>query len=116
METMTVTAAMPMTTPRTVSPDRSLFFPSCRKDRTTRSTTFTAGPLEPGHQSLPGLQVPRDQFRELSVHEANGDRHGHHLVPVGHPHHALVLRPRLLGPSLGRELFLRLLRVLLLGL
>src|SRR5258708_7366521 len=46
IDTMVVTAAMPMTTPRTVSPERNLFLPSVRNEiikRSNRSTRISRG-------------------------------------------------------------------------
>src|SRR5688572_21860636 len=114
IDTMTVTAAIPITTPRMVSRLRRVFLRSCRMDRTTRSATRTGVlPFEAGHQLLAGLDVPADQFGPLPVLQADGDGDGLHLDAVGHPDDPLVPLLGLLGPPLGGQFFLPLLRVLL---
>src|SRR5262245_22991840 len=96
IDTITVTAAIPITTPRTVSPERSLFLASWRRDRTTRSTTFTAHyPFDSGDERLVRLDVAGNEFGKLRVHQPDGDGNGNYLVPLLRPHHPLVLGLRL---------------------
>src|SRR5262245_1563885 len=111
---MTVTAAMPITTPRMVNKLRNVFLRSCRSDRTTRSTTRTVVPLQAGDQRLIGFDVPADQLGVLPVLQPDRDRDRLDLDALGHPDDPLGAFLGLLGPPLGRKLFLALLRVLLL--
>src|SRR5262245_43685428 len=104
---------MPMTTPSTVNPLRSLFLASWRRDRTIRSTIFpAAGPLQARDEHLARLHVAGDEFRELPVHQADRDRDSRHLVPLLHPHNALGPGLCLFGPPLGGQFLFPLLRVL----
>src|SRR5207245_4190028 len=87
IDTMVVTAAMPMTTPSTVSPERSLFLASVRKEMMSRSTRSMAlprcvGALRPGHHRLVFAELASQEFRKLAFDqpERNGD--GPQQLPV----------------------------------
>src|SRR5579884_257232 len=107
MDTMVVTAAMPMTTPSTVRPERSLFLPSVRKEMTSRSSRSTASPrregaFRAGHHGLAVGEVAVHQLRVLVLHEAQGDGDGPQQGPVRHPDDAVPALVGLLGLLAGR--------------
>src|SRR5438132_12080982 len=89
-----MTAAMPMTTPRTVRPERSLFFPSVRSEMTSRSNRSTGlprrGRVYPGHERLSFGQLALQHFRELVLDESERDGDGPQQRPVLHPNQALL--------------------------
>src|SRR5258708_4483360 len=100
IDTIVVTAAIPMTTPSTVSPERSLFFPSIRSEIQNRSNRLTALPrcqrtLRPNHHGLIFGEVARNQFRELVFDQPQRDRHCPQERPLPHPDRAVLAALRL---------------------
>src|SRR5438132_9327424 len=84
-DTIVVTAAMPMTTPRTVSPERSLFLPSVRKEMSSRSNKSTGLPRSKHafcsrHNRLAIAKVPADNFRGMVIDQPEGERDGAQLL------------------------------------
>src|SRR5262249_46959589 len=91
-DTMVGTAAMPMTTPRMVSPERSLFLASVRKEIWIRSNRSIPLPHEgadfhPRHDLLVFGEVALDELRELVLDEPERNGHG--------PQEAGLCRPAL---------------------
>src|SRR5947209_7103976 len=87
---MAVTAAMPMTTPRTVNPERSLFLPKVRKEiikRSNKSTPLPRSehPFGPNHHGLAIDELAAQQFRKMIFHQPKRDRDG--------PQQVLLLNP-----------------------
>src|SRR5205809_202522 len=89
-----MTAAMPMTTPSTVKPERSLFFPSVRSEMTSRSNRSTGlprrGSVNPGHERLSFGQLALQHFRELVLNKSERDGIGPQQRAVLHPTQALL--------------------------
>ena len=97
MDTMAVTAAMPITMPRTVRPARSLFFRRARKATRSVSSKFTAGPLRAcgvlrlrGSQArchaLPILQRAAGDLGILAVAQAGDDLDRLEQIALDDPH------------------------------
>src|SRR5438270_12394745 len=94
IDTIVMTAAMPITPPSTVNPERSLFFPSVRSEMTSRSNRSTGlprrGSVYPGHERLSFGQLALQHFRELVLNESDRDGHGPQQRPVFNPNQALL--------------------------
>src|SRR5437899_2360818 len=104
-----------MTTPSTVSPERSLFLASVRKEMMSRSTRSISLPrcvdtFRSGHDRLAFAKLASQEFRELGFDqpEGNGDRP--QQLPVLDPDDPVVplsdlfcfVAGRALGPAFGR--------------
>src|SRR6266513_5415140 len=77
IDTIVMTAAMPITTPSTVRPERSLFFASVRSEMTSRSNRSTGlprrGSVYPGHERLSFGELALDQLDELVLDQSERD-------------------------------------------
>src|SRR5262249_55584538 len=99
-ETIVVTAEMPITTPRTVKPERSLFFASVRKEMKSRSKRSMSLPwrhagLRARYNFLTFGEAAVEEFRELIFDESERDGDGAEQIAVFDPDDALVSLPGL---------------------
>src|SRR6202795_4123915 len=95
IDTIVVTAAMPMTTPRTVSPERSLFLASVRKDRTSKSkrsmgSLRSGGTFGPGENGLAVAEVAAHNLGKLVLDQPKGHGDGAQELPVLDPDDAVL--------------------------
>src|SRR5437763_16624977 len=94
-DTMVVTAAMPMTTPRTVSPERSLFLPSWRSEMRSRSSNCTSlprreGAFGTGDDRLSRGEVAGQHLRVLVLDQPERDGDGPQQLAVLDPDEAAL--------------------------
>src|SRR5271167_3371022 len=80
-DTIVVTAAMPMTTPRIVKPERSLFLASVRNEITNRSSKSMKLPrcgtdLGPDDNLVALCEVADQDFRELVLDQSQSNGNG----------------------------------------
>src|SRR5262249_22936795 len=95
MDTMVVTAAMPMTTASTVSPERNLFLASVRREITSKSRRSTGSPrpervFRPGDHGVVFGEFAVHEFRELVFDQPQRDGDGPQQRPVLDPDHAVL--------------------------
>src|SRR5262249_34550390 len=89
IETMVVTAAMPMTTPSTVRPARILFFARARRAMRRVRKNFIKGllaGLDSGHQLLALADLAGNQFRVLTVAEPGYHLERAQVLAIHDPH------------------------------
>src|SRR5438132_465891 len=93
---------MPMTTPSTVSPERSLFLRSVRREISNRSNRDTClprceGAFGPGDEVVALGQSAVEQLGELVLDQPEGNGDGPQQVALAHPDDAVMTAARALG-------------------
>src|SRR5258708_6713218 len=102
-DTIVVTAEMPMTTPSTVSRERSLFLASVRREMASKSKSSTGSPrregaFRSGHEGVALGDFAVHQFRELVFDQAEGHGDGAEQRPVLDPDDAVLAVSGPFGP------------------